>query len=96
VSNGIAVLPLSPADDDLRYRVARSIYGHPLFWVHAQMPARPIHIVVECGRVTLTGAVDSERHRWLASSLARVNGCLGVINRVKVEQQPGSAGTGLN
>jgi len=90
VSNQIAVLPVSPADDDLRYRVARAIYSHPSFWVYAQMPVPSVHIVVERGRIMLTGAVDSEIHRRLASSLAQVSGSLGVTNRIKIDVPPGS------
>ena len=83
----IAVLPISPADDDLRYRVAHAIYNHPVFWVYAQMPVPPIHIVVERGRITLTGAAESEVQRSLATSLAQVSGSFGVTNRIRVEKR---------
>lgn len=85
--NDIGVLPVSPSDDDLRYRVARAIYSHPMFWVYAQMPVPPIHIIVEHGRITLTGAADSEVQRSLATSLAQVSGSFGVTNRIKVDRR---------
>ena len=84
LTNEIGVLPLSPADDALRFRVARSIYNHPMFWMHGQRPIPPIHIIVEHGRVTLTGLADSEAQRTMAASLAQVSGSLAVTNRIKV------------
>ena len=84
LTSEIGVLPLSPSDDELRYRVARSIYNHPMFWMHGQRPMPPIHIIVERGRVTLTGLADSEVQRTMAASLAQVSGSFGVTNRIKV------------
>ena len=84
LTSEIGVLPLSPSDDELRYRVARSIYNHPMFWMHGQRPIPPIHIIVERGRVTLTGLADSEVQRTTAASLAQVSGSFGVTNRIKV------------
>src|SRR5881396_3843353 len=60
VDNKITVLPVSTFDSDLRYRIARSIYGHSNFWNYAAMANPPIHIIVEHSRVTLTGVVNSE------------------------------------
>jgi len=84
LASEIGVLPLSPSDDALRYRVAGSIYNHPMFWMHGQRPIPPIHIVVEQGRVTLTGLADSEVQRTMAASLAQVPGSFAVTNRIKV------------
>src|ERR1051325_8925218 len=50
VRDEITVLPVSTFDDDLRFKIARSIYGHSNFWNYAIMPNPPIHIVVEHGR----------------------------------------------
>ncbi|MEI9975753.1 MAG: BON domain-containing protein [Ignavibacteriota bacterium] len=57
VIDDIRVLPLSPNDDRLRLRVARSIYGDATMTKYAIQPLKPIHIVVENGHVTLTGVV---------------------------------------
>jgi hyperosmotically inducible protein len=84
VTNNIGVLPLSPADNDLRRRTAEAIYSHPAFWRYAQMPNPPIHIVVEAGRITLTGIVQSEMERTLAHSLAQGGPSFGVTNRLKL------------
>jgi hyperosmotically inducible protein len=70
------VLPVSQFDDELRYRIARSIYNNSNFWNYAIMANPPIHIVVEHGRVTLTGVVQSNVDRMLARSLATQFGAL--------------------
>src|SRR5207237_7780781 len=70
VNDRIDVLPVSQFDDELRLRIARSIYGNQNFWNYGIMPNPPIHIVVEHGRVTLTGVVQSEFDRMVARSLA--------------------------
>jgi hyperosmotically inducible protein len=74
VRNEIGVLPASAEDDALRTRVARAIYGSPAFHRYAAMPHPPIHILVEYGRVTLTGIVSTEVDRALARSLAAGQG----------------------
>jgi len=87
VLDEIAVLPVSQFDDDLRYRIARSIYGHSNFWNYAIMPNPPIHIVVEHGRVTLTGVVNSEVDRMLARTLASQFGAFSVTNALKTDAE---------
>jgi len=87
VDDRITVLPVSSFDDELRYRIARSIYGHSNFWNYAIMPNPPIHIVVEHGRVTLTGVVQSDVDRMLARSLATQFGALSVTNDLKTDAE---------
>ena len=70
VRTTIAVLPGSAADNELRRRVARAIYGNPAFWSYAAMSNPPIHIIVERGRVTLLGTVNTHGERTMARSLA--------------------------
>jgi hyperosmotically inducible protein len=89
VSDQISVLPVSQFDDELRYRIARSIYNNSNFWNYAIMPNPPIHIVVEHGRVTLTGVVQSEVDRALARSLATQFGALSVTNTLKTDAEVG-------
>ena len=85
LTNAIVVLPLSPRDDDLRHRVASAIYNNPMFWVQAQLPVPPIHIIVENGKITLTGVADSEAQRTTATMLAqRVGGNFGVTSRIVI------------
>jgi len=87
VRDDITVLPVSQFDDELRYRIARSIYGHSNFWNYAIMANPPIHIVVEHGRVTLTGVVGSEVDRMLARSLATQFGAFSVTNALKTDAE---------
>lgn len=87
VINKIEVLPVSGFDDDLRYRIARSIYGNQNFWNYAIMADPPIHIVVERGRVTLTGVVQSEVDRVLARSLATQFGAFSVTSQLKTNAE---------
>ena len=91
VDDQISVLPVSQFDDELRYRIARSIYNNSSFWNYAIMPNPPIHIVVEHGRVTLTGVVQSEVDRMLARSLATQFGALSVTNALKTDAEVGDA-----
>jgi hyperosmotically inducible periplasmic protein len=87
VRNEISVLPVSFFDDDLRYQIARAIYGNPTFWHYAAMVNPPIHIVVERGRVTLTGVVNSNVERVLARSLASSFGAFSVQNELKTDTE---------
>ena len=87
VRDQITVLPVSQFDDELRYRIARSIYGHSNFWNYAIMANPPIHIVVERGRVTLTGVVATNVDRMLARSLATQFGALSVTNALKTDAE---------
>lgn len=84
VTNGIRVLPVSPFDDELRYRIARAIYGNPTFWRYGSGINPPIHIIVEQGRVRLTGVVATETERMLARSLANQFGAFSVKNELQL------------
>ncbi len=87
VDDKIDVLPVSSFDDELRWRIARSIYSNASFWNYSIMQNPPIHIVVERGRVTLTGVVQSEVDRMLARSLATQFGALSVTNDLKTDAE---------
>ena len=84
VTNEITVLPVSPFDDELRYRVARAIYGNPTFWRYGSSLNPPIHIVVDRGRVRLTGVVATETERRLARALASQFGAFSVTNELRL------------
>ncbi len=87
IQNRIEVLPVSFFDDELRFRIARAIYGNPAFWHYANMANPPIHIVVERGHVTLTGVVNSNVERALARSLATGFGAFSVTNDLKTDAE---------
>ena len=87
VRNELGVLPVSPYDDDLRYRIARAIYGNSNFSHYAAMASPPIHIIVERGHVTLTGVVNSNVERMVARSLATTFGAFSVKNELKTDAE---------
>jgi hyperosmotically inducible protein len=88
VDDKITVLPVSHFDDQLRLSISRSIYRNPSFWNYALGPNPPIHIVVEHGRVTLTGIVTSDLDRRLAESIARQQfGAFSVTNKLRTDAE---------
>jgi hyperosmotically inducible protein len=87
VHNRIDVLPASQMDDGLRYNIARAIYGHPMFEPYATMANPPIHVVVERGRVTLEGVVNSEVERATARSIAASFLAFEVKNELRTESE---------
>jgi len=87
VDNKVQVLPVSTFDEELRFRVARAIYGHSLFWHYAAMANPPIHVVVNRGHVTLEGVVNSNVERMLARSLASGLGAFNVTNALRTDAE---------
>jgi hyperosmotically inducible protein len=87
VRNVIDVLPVSQFDDELRYRIARAIYGNSHFWHYAASANPPIHIVVERGRVRLTGVVLNNLEKMLVRSLATGFGAFSVTDELKTDDE---------
>jgi len=87
VNNQITVLPVSQFDDELRFRIARAIYGNSSFWNYGAMANPPIHIIVENGHVTLDGVVNSNTDRMLARSIASSFGAFSVTNDLKTDSE---------
>ncbi len=87
VDNKIGVLPVSQFDDELRFRIARAIYSHTLFWGYASMANPPIRVVVNRGHVTLEGVVQSNVERMLARTLASGFGAFDVKNDLKTDAE---------
>lgn len=86
VQNDLEVLPVSHFDNELRYWIARSIYGSSTFWRYAARRNPPIHIVVKRGHVTLTGVVNNESDRAIAGVLAGSSGAFSLRNDLKVPE----------
>jgi hyperosmotically inducible protein len=85
VRNMIQVLPTSILDDELRWQIASRIYSDPVFLNAAIQVNPPIHVVVENGRVTLTGVVSSEVEKRKAEAIARSTfGVFSVDNKLEV------------
>ncbi len=87
VDNRIRVLPVSPFDDRLRSTLARRIYGSLALSPYASMVNPPIHVIVENGRVTLTGTVLNEADRAMAGAIVSSVPSFSVTNRLKTEAE---------
>lgn len=82
VKNLMRTIVVSPKDDDIRYEVAARIYTNPLF-AYEEIPTS-VHIVVENGRVKLTGLVPSELEKHVAEKIASGGpGVVRVDNRLR-------------
>lgn len=85
VENKIQILPPSPGDDRLRHALFRAIYGYPPLQRYGVGSNRPIHILVNGGRVTLEGVVDREADKNMAGIRANgVPGIFSVTNNLEV------------
>jgi hyperosmotically inducible periplasmic protein len=85
VDENIKVSPPSPMDDELRIRVARSIYSNPPLNRYALDPQAPIRIVVNGGHVSLYGVVNSAAERDAAVMRAKmVSGTFGVEDHLVI------------
>lgn len=81
--NEIRVQSASLFDERLRQRLYQAIYGRDQFAPYASW--HPVRIVVDRGRVTLTGTVASKVEQALLGHIAREVPSFGVENRVQVE-----------
>jgi len=89
----VSLEPVSPMDDGLRLRAARSIYRDPVLSKYAIDPARPIRIIVDNGHVTLYGSVDSTMDKTVAGIRAnQLFGAFSVENKLVVEKDSGQPG----
>lgn len=88
VTNELKVLPLSSFDDRLRIQVARAIYGDVALSRYAMGAVPSIHIIVDNGRVTLTGAVATDTDKQIAGMRAAAAGLSfgSVVNNLSVDQ----------
>ncbi len=87
VTNQLEVLPLSSFDDGIRLRVARAVYGDATLSRYGNQALPPIHIIVDNGRVTLEGVVNSEMDKQIAGMRASTAGLSfgAVTNNLRVE-----------
>jgi len=85
VDNRIETLPVNIGDQKIRAALLYRIYGDSMFREYASRVNPPIHIIVERGRVALTGAVRSEVEKRKAEHIARSTfGVFAVENRLQV------------
>ena len=93
IQNQVEVLPVSIFDDQLRIRLAKNIYGDPLFWKYTTRLDPPLHIIVDKLHVTLTGVVFDEVEKQVAGNLARQTfGVLTLQNNLEVQGKTRSEG----
>jgi hyperosmotically inducible protein len=87
VTNELKVLPLSSFDDRLRVQVARAVYSDPMLSRYAMGAMPSIHIIVDNGKVTLTGVVNTEAEKNVAGIRASGAGLSfgQVDNQLRVE-----------
>ena len=78
VDDRIKVLPPSSMDDQIRRAEYRAIFGYDGLSRYSMGAVPPIHIIVDSGRVTLTGYVDNESDKNMAG--IRANGVPGVFS----------------
>jgi hyperosmotically inducible periplasmic protein len=87
VKNAFKALPLSPSDDRLRSELANRIFSNDNLSVYGRGANPTIHIIVDNGRVTLKGNVDSAFDKQQAEFIARqTNGVLGVDNQLRASR----------
>ena len=87
VTNNIEVLPLSPDDDLIRFRVYRRLFGTADLYRYALSPNPSIHIIVKGGHVTLEGVVSNEGDSRIANlAVHQVAGKFSVTNNLKIEK----------
>jgi osmotically-inducible protein OsmY len=80
----VAVQSVSQYDDRLRRQLYFQIYGER--FTHFANPANPpVRIVVDRGRVTLTGSVPSDLDRVMLGHIARNTMAFKVDNRLEVD-----------
>jgi len=84
VKNELTVQPNSLFDDRLRLKLYYAIYGDRLRQF-AGNPEGPVRIVVENGRITLAGWVNSEVDRQVFGNIARSTLAFAVDNKLKVD-----------
>jgi osmotically-inducible protein OsmY len=85
VRSEIRVQGVSSFDDRLRRELVHRIYGDERFVQYASWAHPPIRIIVDKGRITLTGLVGSAVEQQLVGHIARGTLAFSVDNQVKLE-----------
>jgi hyperosmotically inducible protein len=85
MSSEVRVQGVSGFDDRLRRQLYRQIYGSESFVQYSNWANPPIRIIVEDGKVTLTGYVRSQVEQVMLGHIARGTLAFDVKNEVQVE-----------
>jgi hyperosmotically inducible protein len=87
VNDQIEVLPLSPMDNQIRWREYRAIFAYAPLQRYSMGALPSIHIIVRNGNVTLKGYVSTQMDKQLAYTRANgVPGVFSVTNDLQVER----------
>jgi len=88
IINKIEVLPLSPADERIRWAAYHAIFSKPGLDRYAIRAVPPIHIIVKDGNITLMGTVANEADKYQAEvAVKEVTGTLSVTDSLKIEKK---------
>lgn len=87
VRNKIEALPVSQMDNQLRLGIARALYANPALEMYGLGANPSIHVIVERGRVTLDGIVNSDTDRTIAMMVARQFNTFGVTNLLRTSAE---------
>lgn len=85
IQNDLEVQPVSLFDDELRAQLFNRIYRSGRFVNYAIQVNPPVRIVVNRGRITLSGVVDSRVDQVQLGMIARETMAFGVDNQLVVE-----------
>jgi len=87
VINNIEVLPLSQFDQSIRLRAYRTIFRTAGLYRYAQGANPALHIIVNRGRVTLEGVVNTDADSRLAYMAAsQIPDVFSVTNNLRVDR----------
>jgi osmotically-inducible protein OsmY len=87
VQTEIAIPAVSQMDDQIRFAIARQIYGRSGLTNYSRA-VPPVRILVDHGHVTLVGVVNSQVERQRAELAARqVPGVFSVDNRIRLDSE---------
>jgi osmotically-inducible protein OsmY len=84
----IQVESASPMDVALRRDLDVLIYGNQMFEPYANLWDKPVRIIVDRGKVTLAGVVNSAVEKAVAGNIARGTLAFSVDNHLKVTPPP--------
>jgi osmotically-inducible protein OsmY len=85
IQNDIVVQSFSPFDSELRYSLARRIYGDPRFVRYSNRAHPPIRILVDRGNVTLAGWVNSPVEKAILGNIALSTLSFTVTNNLRID-----------
>jgi osmotically-inducible protein OsmY len=86
IRSDVKVQSSSLFDERLRRQIAYQVYGTDRF-TNLNRANPPVRIIVDGGRVTLTGYVNSEVERFLVGQVARDTLAFAVDNQVKLDRE---------